>query len=71
MIIITPKTDASASFIGAPYTKMYGDKDPIMQINFVGFLEGDDPRENIDYAISRQIGEDVNPSGENYKVTLN
>ena len=71
MIVITPKTDTSASFVGAPYTKMYGDKDPEFEINFLGLAGGDIPKLYEDYTIIREIGEDVTADGEPHKVTFN
>lgn len=71
MIVITPKTDASASFVGAPYSKMYGDKDPDFEINFQGFLPVDTPKLYEDYTIFRESGEDVNADGTTYRVIFN
>lgn len=71
MIIITPKTDASASFVGESYSKMYGDKDPDFEISFQGFLPVDTPKLYEDYTIFRESGEDVTADGAPHKVKFN
>lgn len=71
MIIITPKTDASASFVGEPYSKMYGDKDPEFKVNFVGLVSGYTPQIYEDYTIIRETGEDVTAVGAPHKVIFN
>lgn len=71
MIVITPKTDASASFVGAPYSKNYGDKDPEFKMNFTGLAAGDTPVINKDYTISRDEGEDVLQGNATYGVYFN